>query len=116
MRFIEGNIRMCQGCKGSLKCANGSLLAPPFDLCCARAEKHSFRDSNEILITPNKEQPSHYHINLLCIQAASPSFVPSNIFIPPDVIPKLSTIHKDISDSFSMFLFDLWVIYLSFKL
>ena len=42
VRFIEGNIRVCQGCKTSLKCANGSLPAPPFDLCCARAEKRTF--------------------------------------------------------------------------
>lgn len=75
VRFIEGNIHMCQGCKSSLKCANGSLPAPPFDLCCAGAEKCSFRDSNGILRTPNKKQPSHYHINLLCIRAALPSFV-----------------------------------------
>ena len=95
VRFIEGNIRMCQGCKSFLKCANGSLPAPPFDLCCARAEKRSFRDSNGILRTPNKEQPSHYHINLPCIRAASPSFVPSSIFIPPDVMPKLSAVHKE---------------------
>ena len=95
MRFIEGNICMCQGCKSFLKCANGSLPAPPFDLCCARVEKRSFRDSNGILRTPNKEQPSHYHINLLCIRAASPSFVPSSIFIPPDVMPKLSAVHKE---------------------
>ena len=86
---------MCQGCKSSLKCANESLPAPPFDLCCARAEKCSYKDSNGILRTPNREQPSHYHFNLLCIRAASPSFVPSSIFIAPDVIPKLSAVHKE---------------------
>ena len=39
--FIAGNIRVCQGCRSSLKGADGCIPAPPFDLCCAHAEKCS---------------------------------------------------------------------------
>ena len=30
---IEGNIHLCQGYQGSLKGLNGSVPAPPFDMC-----------------------------------------------------------------------------------
>ena len=82
-------MRVCQGCKGMLKRSDGSVPASPFDLCVARAERRSFRDSNGILITQQKEQPAHYHFNLNCIQAVAPTFVPSSLVVPPDVGPKL---------------------------
>ena len=89
VKFIVGNMRVCQGCKGMLKRSDGSVPASPFDLCVARAERRSFRDSNGILITPQKEQPAHYHFNLNCIRAVAPTFVPSSLVVPPDVGPKL---------------------------
>jgi len=95
VRFIAGNIRVCQGCRSSLKCANGTIPAPPFYLCCARAEKRSFKDYNGITRTPSKEQPSYYHINLRCIQSSAPEFVPSSLCIPPDVLSKLTLVHKE---------------------
>ena len=95
VRFIAGNIRVCQGCRSSLKCANGSIPAPPFDLCCARAEKCSYKDHNGILRTPAKEQPSHYRINIRCIQASAPEFVPSSLCVPPEVLAKLTFVHKE---------------------
>ena len=88
VKFIVGNMRVCQGCRGNLKRLDGGIPAPPFDLCAARAERDSFRDSNGILITPQKEQPAHYHLNLNC-------FVSSSLFVPPDVQPKLNKVHKE---------------------
>ena len=95
IRFIQGNIRICQRCRSVLKCADGSVPAPPFDLCAARAELRSFQDATGILITPGKEQPSHYHLNLSCIQAVAANFVPSSIIVPPDVLPLLGPVHKE---------------------
>ena len=95
VRFISGNIRICQGCRGSLKCANGTIPAPPFNLCCVRAEKRIFKDHSGVLRTPSKEQPSHYHINLHCIQASAPEFVLSSLCVHPDVLSKLTIIHKE---------------------
>ena len=69
--------------------------APPFDLCTARAERRSFRDSSGNLVTPRKEQPAHYHLNLSCIQAVSPEFVPASMLVPADVMPKLKQAHKE---------------------
>ena len=90
IRFIAGNIRICQGCRSILRCADGSVPAPPFDLCVARAERHSFRDATGILRTPQKEQPAHYHLNILCIRAVATDFVPSSIVVPPDVWVKFT--------------------------
>ena len=95
VKFIVGNMRVCQGCRGNLKRLDGSVPAPPFDLCAARAERRSFRDSNGILITPQKEQPSHYHLNLSCIRVVAPTFVTSSLVVPPDVRPKLNVVHKE---------------------
>jgi len=95
IRFIEGNIRICQGCRNSLRCVNGSIPAAPFDLCCARAEKRPYRGTDGILRTPSKEHPSHYHINLLCIRGAAPDFIPSSLSIPPDMTTRLTRVHQE---------------------
>ena len=39
IKVLSGNIRVCQGCRGSLRLANGSVLPPPFDLVITRMEK-----------------------------------------------------------------------------
>lgn len=95
IRFIEGNIRMCQGCKSFLRRSDGSIPAPPFDLCAARAERRSFRDANGTLRTPLKEQPAHYHLNLPCIRTACPEFIPCSLLVPSDVLPALTAVHKE---------------------
>ena len=95
VKFIVGNMRVCQGCRGMLKRSDGSVPASPFDLCAARAERRSFRDSNGILITPQKEQPAHYHLNLSCIRAVAPTFISASLVVPPDVKQKLNVVHKE---------------------
>ena len=49
VKFIHGNIRMCQGCHSSVRSRDGSIPAPPFDLVIARAERRTFRDKNGAL-------------------------------------------------------------------
>ena len=95
VKAIEGNIRVCQGCRGSLKCLDGSVPAPPFDMCSARAKRRSFRDANGILRTPSKEQACHYHLNLTCIRAVAADFIPSSLCVPPDILPRLTAVHKE---------------------
>ena len=95
IKFIPGNIRLCQGCRTLLRCADGSVLAPPFDLCVARAEYRSFWDATGILRTPQKEQPAHYHLNISCIRVVATDFVPSTIVVPPDVLLSLGQVHKE---------------------
>lgn len=93
LKLIQGNIRMCQGCRNSLRAADGTILPPPHDIAIARAERRSFRDSSGNLITPKRETVCHYHCALLCVMKADPSFTPINLYIPSDIKPKLSQVH-----------------------
>ena len=47
------------------------------------------------LKTPTRDQAAHYHLKVGCVESGSPSFVPANLFIPPDVYPLLTPIHKE---------------------
>ena len=93
LKFIQGNIRMCQGCRNSLRSVDGKVPPPPFDLTIARAEKRQFRDSSGCLVTPKRETVCHYHCSLNCIRNVEPSFDPNSLHIPADVNEKLLTLH-----------------------
>ena len=64
LKFIQGNIRMFQGCRNSLRSVDGKVLPPPFDLTIARAEKRQFRDSSGHLVMPKCETVCHYDCSL----------------------------------------------------
>ena len=95
VRFIQGNIRVCQGCRSSLRLQDGSVPAPPFDIVVARAERRSFRDKNGELVTPRHEQTCHYHIRLDCIRAIETKFVSMALQVPQDILPSLTVIHRE---------------------
>ena len=44
VRFIVGNIRVCQGCRGNLRLSDGSVPSPPNNLVAARLEKRPHFD------------------------------------------------------------------------
>ena len=44
--------------------------------------------------TPSTPNNSHYHLNLQCIRAAVPNFLPSELVVPEDVLPHLTDEHK----------------------
>ena len=95
VRCIRGNIRMCQGCRSSLRSQNGSVPAPPFDMAIARAERRSFRDKNGELVTPHQEQTCHYHFCLDCVRVVEPNFIPAALQVPKDIVPSLNVIHRE---------------------
>ena len=65
LKFITGNIRMCQGCRHTLRLVDGTVPPPPNDLTIARAEIRPYRDSSGNLITPHKESAVHYHCHMV---------------------------------------------------
>ena len=95
LRAIQGNIRMCQGCRTSLRNSDGSIPLPPYDLAVARFEKRVYRDKNGTLCTPQREQAVHYHFKQACINVACPDFVPSSLVIPEDTARILNATHKE---------------------
>ena len=48
LKFITGTIRMCQGCRHTLRLADGTVLPPPNDLTITRAEILPYRVSSGI--------------------------------------------------------------------
>ena len=83
VRFISGNIRICQGCRGSLRLLDGSIPHPPNDIVVARLEKRPYFDkSSGTWCYPQKETNSHYHLKLACVVKAEPLFVPSTLQLP----------------------------------
>ena len=46
MRAIEGDIRMCQGCRTSLRNVDGTIPMALYDFAIARFETRSYRDKN----------------------------------------------------------------------
>ena len=75
LKFITGNIRMCQGCRHTLRLADGAVPPPLNDLIIARAEIHPYR-------------------HIWCIKAVvEPLFVPLSLRIPMDIYHQLTPIH-----------------------
>ena len=94
LKKLAGNIRVCQGCRGSLRSADGAIPSPPFDIVIARLERRQFRDASGTLKTPAKPSAAHYHFRLACIRACEPSFLPSGLVVPRDVAGLLYPLHK----------------------
>ena len=95
LKPLAGNIRVCQGCRGSIRLSDGAILAPPFDYVIAGMERRSFRNASGTLQTPLHPSAAHYHARMSCVRAAEPSFVRSNLRIPSDVIPLLTASHLE---------------------
>lgn len=85
MKKMNMRIRICQGCRGPLRSANGKIQPPPFDYCVARKERRSYRDESGELCTPSRLSDSHYHLRAACIKSEEQSFVPSSLIIPEDI-------------------------------
>ena len=83
---MNSRIKVCQGCRGSLKSADGTLQYAPFDYCIARQEQRPFYDRNSGQTRiPKKESAAHYHLRVECIRTEEPNFVPSSLKIPDDL-------------------------------
>lgn len=96
LKKLTGNIRICQGCRGSLRAADESIPSPPYDIVIARLEKRPFRDQGGTLKTPSRASAAHYHARLACVRAGDPSFLPSALVIPADVAVVLTTLHQEL--------------------
>ena len=56
VRFLIGNIRVCQGCRGSLRLPDGSVPSPPNDIAVVRLERRPYFDkSSGTWCQPQKE-------------------------------------------------------------
>ena len=86
---ILSRISKCQGCKGSLKTAEGTLPQPPDDLIVSRMECRPFVAPDGTVKVPSKPSAVHYHFKMECLSAASPSFHPSTMVLPSEYMSVL---------------------------
>ena len=86
VRFLVGNICVCQGSRGSLRLPDGSVPSPPNDIVVACLERRPYFDkSSGTWCQPQKETNSHYHLKLSCVVKADPLFVPSTLHVSTDL-------------------------------
>ena len=96
IRFIAGNIRMCQGCKTSVRLLDGSIPSPPHDIVVARLEQRQYFDkkSGEWCYS-TKNSNCHYHAKLSCIVKVEPYFLPSSLQVPLELKQNLLPVHQE---------------------
>ena len=94
-KFMNGNIRICQGFRRSLQNEDGSVPIPPYDLAVARAERLTFHDPSGNLVTPVKESVCHYHSHPMYIHAVQPDYDLTSVHIPENVARKMHALHKE---------------------
>ena len=95
LKALTGNIRICQGCRGSLRLPDGSIPPPPFDLVIARMERRTFYDATGAVRTPICPSAAHYHLKFACIRAVDPHFVSDvQLQITSDIMAKVTMKHR----------------------
>ena len=94
LKFITGNIRICQGCRQSLRTSSGAIPDPPYNFVVAISEKRPYRDSSGELVVPSSYSNAHYHVAVCCILQAEPTFSPSMLKIPTDISSQLGWEYK----------------------
>ena len=86
---------MCQGCRGGYhRNIDGSSLPPPHDIIIGHFDQQEFQDRVTGLRRLSKETCLHFHPSIPCIIAKYPTFQVNQLVIPPAVMTKLTSIHK----------------------
>ena len=77
VKFLNGRIKVCTGCKGpQLKGVNSELLPPPNDICILHTEPLKYTNPRTGLES-SKIGNAYYHVNSVCICKKHPKFSPS---------------------------------------
>ena len=96
LKFVAGNIRVCQSCRSSLRQVDGSVPFPPYDLCVSRLERRPYwHEASRSWCSPTRESNSHYCAKVSCLQANNPGFIGPSLVIPPEIAHQLSEIHRN---------------------
>ena len=94
LKFISNKITKCQGCRKNFRSFSSCVLHPPSDLIFSRLECRPFVRPDGTIQVPATPSNYHYHLELSCVQAASPGLTTINLTIPDDVKLKLRDCHK----------------------
>ena len=93
IKFLNGRIKVCVGCKGPhMKDSQNGLLPPPHDICIGHCEPLTFVNPRTGLES-SKMGNAYYHVNLSCIRKKHPNFTPSQLICDDDVRKALKPMH-----------------------
>ena len=88
--FVTRNISVCHDCKGRYYKDAG----PPHDLCLQHQEWRTFMPQG--YAAPQYRYGNvYYHCCISCVVAVWPSFIPSSVIVPHDMMPCLQPEHKE---------------------
>lgn len=106
LKEITTRIKVCQGCRRSLKSTKGELQPPPYDYYVARKERRPYSDRvTGQLRTPSRESDAHYHLREKCVKVAEPFFIRTSLLISED-LPLTDTHKNHIASEFGIYLGD----------
>ena len=103
LQSLEGTrIRMCYGCNSPIRKDTTTVPPPPDDLVIAFKERRWYRDPRtQMMKLTSSAENAYYHFNKSCVQMKHPSFSPSMLHIPPDLL--LSVRHRmQLHDQFGL--------------
>ena len=76
LKEMTTRIKVCQGCRRSLKSTKGELQPPPYDYCIVRKERRPYTDRvTGQLRTPSWESDAHYHLQEKSVKVRSGAFI-----------------------------------------
>ena len=88
--FITGNISCCFGCRGKYS----KSLPPPANLCIKHEDWREFTSTSTG--TPQSRYGNaYYHCKPACVWLQNPSFVPTELEVPEEILEKLTLVHKE---------------------
>ena len=91
LKILTERIRICQGCRIPFHPHSDQ---PPYDLVICRKECRPYRGQGGHIKTPSMPSNSHYHVSMLCVRSAEPTFLPQQLSVPGDVHAYLTMEHK----------------------
>ena len=101
-RLAGTQIRMCYG---PIRSNTSIVPSLPHDIVIRYKERRYYHDPETQALKLTSKEENTYHLMQQCILMKHPSFTPELIFVPPEILHSLTTIHKvHLYDNFGLFL------------
>ena len=105
LRQLQGSrIRQCYGCNSAIRRDLTFVPSQPHDIVICHKECRYYRDGDCMKLT-GSDQPVHYHFMQQCVKNKHPSFIPTMLYISPEIKPLLTATHiAHLCDEFGIIL------------
>ena len=89
LKLKTNQIKVCQSCRQNYDGSNDTM-----GLVVAHAERCQVSNLSTGTQFLGRESNSHYHLHLLCLKKADPSFIGKNLVVPEELKPLLTAVQK----------------------